>query len=798
MAKATQPRALYLVLLRMSPSTTPHQTDELLQSVRQELAASTGDAAVEVVYLRAYGACTHLVLARTSAVHRISCVPPSGPLKKSQIIYGLELPDYPVALFEQSAEDSPLVLITFTKLHERLALLGQRESIPYAIAAAVGRGGVSVARSLAWADLICLAAGRNLNELDCLLPDGLCNLTCPATLAEVLPPYEQGHPLAVLGKAAEYWPLFSRCFTVFARRHELGPDAAGHVDYSRLQGAVPAAYAEFWVKAGGAGLVARALRDNGWHGYTNKGYPDLVALLQPEAPLPVADLLEAYETRLLPQAVPGLLSAKLSLFSETAATVAGDPDFDLPFEQIQQRVPEQFMRVVSAAGPDSGDDTVLVLERMYWVCNRLLRNRVQFPFVADIALHLNGLTRYLDGLAPSLEARRELIREACGTVRTDATIIASALAQRSHGDYYDLFSDAPNVIFEYPAGIQRLFIAWWFLASRIVDNSAPEPTSIYVVVGQGEAPLALTISAGAVLAFPPSLVYGSSGMLWSLCHEIGEVVFASDFFDDAEPGEAGHETRPMPGDLELIINHRDLRLQSHPYWRLPEWRQALTSLMREVYCDSYAFLGPLSCDPEPAMLHLRGRILRLPPDDANLAYAAFRALIVACLADDYEPLSPPSAGHPHPYVASSPLAFIPDPTEGEVSEREVELRLETARHTIGTNLDNTEWLPWTKAWDRCLELLREVGLLNPRVLALARAMVEMAHTRALALQLCAASDDVRGDDVSVALDTLRQWARTASGDSDGRSTVTCQWLLDLSDRATRRIGQEVWPKLMRQ
>ena len=472
-------------------------------------------------------------------------------------------------------------------------------------------------------------------------------------------------------------------------------------------------------------------------------------------------------------------------------------------------LPQEFMDAIKAVSAEASEVSA-TLHSMYWACNRFLGNRVHCMFVADVAKHLTWLTTYLDRLGPQLLAESGaanssggLARSACDFIRTESRYIGAALAQRAHGDYYDLFSDAPNVLHEYPAGIQRLFLAWSHLASTTIRATVGQDAGAFAIVDQGQAPVALSMWKQSVLIFPTGLVYGATNMAWPFCHEVGEAVFAAYFAPGFEETLApAGQGAPRPG------------ADGSGYWRLREhlrtsgielsdakgdlWLFKTCALMREVFCDFFAVQGPLLCDHRPALRHLARRVLAMDPTDADIVSPAFRALVLGMSV--IESLPDPIADVrgldreqrrdkvraqcvkcARELTATDPLPRILKPGSNEAFDEEVLNMVAAARVLLKSLVDEADQGKLEQNLDAAVGLVGELGLLDETIVAAAKMMAELS--RCQAFRLLAAGGSASGNENLLdALGTLNVWAQGALANSDV-SVEVCSELLHLSDQA---------------
>lgn len=768
---------------------------------------------------------------------RVSGTVTSQHVKKIETVFALQQKNAPLPLFDEKyRKKNPLVYISLCKVHERLQLsygehpahtvIESINNLPVRDTNPDNAPDLRCLRSIGWADLIAVGAGKDVTALDSALPSGLCDTRVSQ---EDLDGYRDVAPSSAHGdlRPAAGQPLFARSFTIAGIVNDVFVNNELPDDLN-ISGTIPEAHIEVCAKSGSEKKITDACKTDDAYSlsispFTFKGYEDFVLKVRNSdgSGVDVSNLLRWYFNKLPVEMGACTLSCKLHLLSEVNAPEDAD---ESPDDIKLACIGAQFPRGLD----DNSDDFrsfSIMLKRMYWLANRALHNRVLFPMLIDIGLHIKHFSKHI---AKELQAGHGTLDDTIRLlVQQEAEMVTAGLAQRFHGDYYDLFSDASNGVLEYAGGIQRILLAFWYIQwvvlRKVVGLDEGEtgelcdtmPASFWLVHKNSPA-AGHTIGNEKAFVLPSELIFDLPRTFWYVGHEIGHQVWLKTFVDGVSVSK-----HFALGTFEEFISDMktneqiECALTDNEDWQNEtiSWKFDTQTLIEEVFCDGFAFWGLLLSNDnfETVLRELAKDIVIESPNTAQSTIADEPWVSPHCyriwaLKRCYDITETYRSDHPQFDNVSLADAAANHKFENFNVAEETALECihdqwmdcaEKLSSLYGfTDEQHREWLPM---WQQTYENARDYGWFEQDVLSACKGVLaQMLEAYSSRLSFLPMHDNEEA--VSRVHDAMFDFCSIHSNNLNGNPSPgdmgECWPLIEkLSDAALREIGSTVWEQL---
>lgn len=829
---ARQWESVLLQLVRVAPQATKAQYGE----IARELLAELGSTERQWFALRGLQSYEMILVVESDGFGNVTGTATHELVKKVEPVFAVQRTDAPLPLFdEQFRRSNPIVNISFCKIHERLLLtLGEcpaRELVDKL----TEMDNFTALRAIGWPDVIAVSYGDNIQALDDVTVHHLsewpaANLAC----------YNDARKNGTLSefsdsiRPTEDQPLFSRTFTFTSICSDVVTDE-GTVD-AKIDGAVSRAQVRVYAPAGSAAAMSQA-RDTVDRHITApgarvelmsvKGYEDYTILVEGliegdrKQDVPASQLLRAYFA--LDSIGEHLLSKRLDLLAPAVQPAEeGAPSLPpvsaLPLSKLTTALPS----ALDQSSIDSG--MRLILKRAYWLANRGLRNRVQFPVLMDIALHMrwfaDELTKVLDSSSPDAPDWNNLRSR----LAIETRVVREALCQRFHGDYYALFGDRASTVTDYPGGIQTVLLALWFLQWTVIGQMQHAPRSFWLVLENAE-PAGFALGGQRFLVLPSSLMLALPRAFWYATHEIGHQIYALAFPEESETsGKASCVTLQgylkacdVPGadDSELatkLQQHRTPSIVGHQWWdedRYPKWYGTTVMLLEELFADAACLWGMLAGELTYAgCRELADPLLnRFNLPDTSIVTCCYRLWVAHyCarqIAEAYMEDGSPLEGLADMLPTTTLLDFDPGMSDAELLEDARKSWRKCYAELWGLcKPGNCTRDEWDERWEAVFDLARRADwfgrqMRNACIMLLGRALgigvarlgFAMHHSYSDALHLR------QSPQLKAALKFIRAMAKLREDGVEEDMGKCWPHLEELAHHAMLEIGRSVWPLL---
>ena len=145
----------------------------------------------------------------------------------------------------------------------------------------------------------------------------------------------------------------------------------------------------------------------------------------------------------------------------------------------------------------------------------------------DLAAHTRSLYDYIDN---PLDENVPVLPSWLKEVGRHTALASQAFAQRLAGSYYDLCADTPEIVLEYPGGIQKILSCLFavqrlFFATVRRRYSVGRPNAYWVIEKEGQPAGALMKGGAVTLSLCSSLAFDPGRAAFPITHELGHMLW---------------------------------------------------------------------------------------------------------------------------------------------------------------------------------------------------------------------------------------------------------------------------------